>query len=150
MNGGEFKGRRSERGVELRGEFRDLAGRRRAAGEFGRGASRDEGLAERDTVAEAGQKQEIPWLDPSAAITSSSEPRGGTRLRSTRTGVFALRAASMMVCVAQTSITEGWQGASTRSLSRMALSSRFEAAPGQSTSTMSWLRAAALMSELAR
>ena len=67
-----------------------------------------------------------------------------------RSGRFSLSAVATTDSTAQTSITDGWQGASTRSLSRMALSSRLEAAPGQSTSTTSWLRRAVRMSPAAR
>ena len=67
-----------------------------------------------------------------------------------RTGRFSFLAVSSTLASAQTSITDGWQGASTRSLSRIALSSRLEAAPGQSTRTMSWALRAALMSLPAR
>ena len=67
-----------------------------------------------------------------------------------RSGRFSLSAVAITVSTAQTSITDGWQGATTRSLSRMALSSRLDAMPGQSISTTSWLRRAALMSPPAR
>ena len=67
-----------------------------------------------------------------------------------RSGRFSWSAVATTDSSAQTSITDGWQGATTRSLSRIAFSSRLDAAPGQSTSTKSWLRLAVLMSPPAR